>query len=128
MPETTAAPKCRACIEQGIPGECADPAHQVAPEIGLTQDADPWWHWSLKPGQADAVCQAVNERDRLREALARAIAAMEAEAAWLKEQHDKDGDREYLVRAVTAEDLIATMKRELQAPAGEPKAEELQGG
>lgn len=34
---SAAGPKCRACIEQGIPGECTDPAHQVAPEIGVSR-------------------------------------------------------------------------------------------
>lgn len=37
MPEMTTTQKCRACIDTGTlgpEGECTDPAHQVAPEIG----------------------------------------------------------------------------------------------
>lgn len=50
---------------------------------------------------------------------ARALEAMDAEAAWLKEQADKSGEQDYLVRALTAESLVSTVRRALT---GDPAA------
>lgn len=37
--------------------------------------------------------------------------ALAAEAAWLKAQADKDGDRDYMLRAIAAEDGLKTARR-----------------
>lgn len=90
MPETTTAPKCRACIEQGIPGECTDPAHQVAPDIGDLPPLPPKWS---DPGYlareaaraAVAEAEATAERHRVDATqMGQALAAIDAENDRLK--------------------------------------------
>lgn len=45
--------------------------------------------------------------------IGQAFAAMDAEAAWLKEQADKSGEQDHLVRALTAESMVSTARRAL---------------